>query len=122
MSTKNNSNASSDNPEMLSIMGYSLAKESGRIKEGISLCEKALKFNPRESEHYLNLGRIYLLAGKKEHAIKVFKTGLRVGKDRRILHELKNLGVRKPPVFGGFHRDHVLNIAAGKLLKLLRLR
>ncbi len=119
---KNHSHESTDSPEMLSLMGYSIAKDSGQIKEGIALCEKALTLSPHECEHYLNLGRIYLLAGKKEHAMKVFKTGLRVRKDSRIIHELKRLGVRKQPVFGGFHRDHALNVAAGKILKLLKLR
>jgi tetratricopeptide (TPR) repeat protein len=113
---------SNENPEMISLMGYTIAKESGQIKEGIALCEKAISLNPHQCEHYLSLGRIYLLAGKKEHAIKIFKKGLKIRKDSRLIHELRSLGVRKPPVFGSFHRDHALNVAAGKLLRILRLR
>jgi len=113
---------SHESSEMISLMGYSLAKESGQLKEGIALCEKAISLNPQQPEHYLNLGRIYLLANKKEPAIRIFKTGLRVRRDPRIINELKGLGIRKPPFVRSLSRDHVINIFAGRLLKLLSLR
>lgn len=113
---------STETPEMISLMGYSLAKQSGQLKEGIALCEKAISLSPNQPEHYLNLGRIYLLANKRERAIRIFKTGLRVRKDPRIIGELKRLGIRKPPLVGSLSRDHVINVWAGKMLKLLRLR
>jgi tetratricopeptide (TPR) repeat protein len=111
-----------ESPEMISLMGYSLAKESCQFNEGIALCEKAISLNPTQAEHYLNLGRIYLLANKRERAIRAFKVGLRVRKDPRIIHELKSMGVRKPPVLSSLPRDHKLNIVAGKLLRMLKLR
>jgi len=114
--------ASTENPEMISLMGYSLAKQSGQLKEGIALCEKAISLNPRHTEHYLHLGRIYLIAGKKEAAIRIFKTGLRVRKDDLIIKELRGLGIRKPPFLSSLSRDHMLNIWAGKLFKTLQLR
>jgi Flp pilus assembly protein TadD len=114
--------ASNETPEMISLMGYSLATQSGQLKEGIALCEKALSLSPNRPEHYLNLGRIYLLANKRERAINIFRTGLRVRKDSRIIHELKNLGIRKPPVLESLPRDHMINIIAGKMLTLLNLR
>lgn len=113
---------STETPEMISLMGYSLAKQSGQLKEGIALCEKAIALSPNQSEHYLNLGRIYLLANKKEPAIRIFKTGLRIRKDHRIINELKSLGIRKPPFVSSLSRDHVINILAGKVFSLLKLR
>jgi tetratricopeptide (TPR) repeat protein len=113
---------SSGTPEMISLMGYSLAKQSGQLKQGIALCEKAISLSPNHSEHYLNLGRIYLLANRKEPAIKIFKSGLRVGRDPRIITELKSLGIRKPPFLSSLSRDHMLNIWAGKVFTLLKLR
>ena len=53
-------------PEMLSLMGYSLAREAGQFRKGIELCLKAIALNPHNSDHYLHLGRIYLLAKKKD--------------------------------------------------------
>ena len=111
-----------ETPEMISLMGYSLATQSGRLKEGIALCEKAIMLSPNQPEHYLNLGRIYLLAKKKEPAIRIFKSGLRVRKDPRIISELKRLGIRKPPFVSSLSRDHIINIVAGKVFRLLNLR
>lgn len=119
---KEHNSASTESPEMISLMGYSLAKESGQLKEGIALCEKAISLNPNHPDHYLNLGRIYLMANKREPAIRSFKAGLKLKKDQRIISELKRMGVRKPPVLGSLSRDHMLNIWAGKVLKLLKLR
>ncbi len=109
-------------PEMISLMGYSLARESGQFKEGIALCERAISLNPRLSDHYLHLGRIYLLANKRERALRAFKTGLKIRKDPRIIGEMKRMGVRRPPVLSSLPREHVLNIFAGKMLKMLRMR
>jgi hypothetical protein len=56
---------SSDSPEIPSLTGYLLAKESGQIRRGIELCLKAIGSNPSIVEHYLYLGRIYLIADNK---------------------------------------------------------
>ena len=119
---KEQNSASNETPEMISLMGYSLAKQSGQLKEGIALCKKAISLNPNLAEHYLNLGRIYLLANRRELAIRIFKSGLRIRKDPRIITELKSLGIRKPPFLGSLSREHPINIVAGKVFTLLKLR
>jgi tetratricopeptide (TPR) repeat protein len=119
---KEHHGTSNETPEMISLMGYSLAKQSGQLKEGIALCEKAISLSPNQPEHYLNLGRIYLMANKKEPAIRIFKTALRIRKDTRIINELKRLGIRKQPFVRSLSRNHPLNIVAGKVLRLLGLR
>ncbi|MFZ4858247.1 MAG: tetratricopeptide repeat protein [Desulfuromonadaceae bacterium] len=116
--SQNNSHHSGS-PEMLSLTGYILAKESGQIRRGIELCLKAIGSNPHIVEHYLHLGRIYLIANKKEYAIKTFKKGLRISKDARILEELNLLGTRQPPPVPGLPRNHVINRVAGKVLHAL---
>lgn len=117
----NRENDNMESPEMLSLMGYSLATESGQIREGIKLCKKAILLNPHNCDYYLRLGQIYLLAGRKEESIKVFRRGLRVRKDTRIIAELKKLGIRKPPYFSSLDRGHILNKVAGKLMHALKL-
>jgi tetratricopeptide (TPR) repeat protein len=116
------SSTSTGTPEMISLMGYSLAKQSGQLKEGLALCKKAISLNPNRAEHYLNLGRIYLLANRRELAIRSFKIGLRIRKDPRIIMELKSLGIRKPPFLRSLSRGHLINIVAGKVFTLLKLR
>jgi tetratricopeptide (TPR) repeat protein len=110
-----------ESPEMLSLMGYSLATESGQILEGIKLCKKAVLLNPHNSDYFLRLGQIYVLAGQKENAIKIFRRGLRIRKDNRIIAELKKLGIRKTPHFSSLDRGHILNKVAGKLLHAFKL-
>ena len=111
-----------ESPEMLSLMGYGLAREVGQFNKGIELCLKAIALNPHNCVHYLQLGRIYVLAKKKELAIKTFKTGLKIRKDARILKELRLLGIRQSPPFAVLPRNHVVNRVTGKILRVLKLR
>ncbi|MDD2897699.1 MAG: tetratricopeptide repeat protein [Desulfuromonadaceae bacterium] len=115
-------NQQSASPEMLSLMGYSIASEAGQIKKGIDLCIKAISMNPLNTDHYLLLGRIYLLANKKDQAIKIFLKGLKIHNDSRISRELKLLGNRRTPPFSSLPRTHVLNRVTGKILNTLKLR
>ncbi len=109
----------SDSPEMLSLMGYTLAREAGQFRKGIELCLKAIALNPQNIEHYLHLGRIYLLANKKDYAIKTFRKGIKIRKDARILEELRFLGIRRPPPVASLSRNHVVNKVTGKILHAL---
>ena len=111
-----------ESPEMLSLMGYSLARETGQFRKGIELCSKAITLNPQNSDHYLHLGRIYLLAHKKDLAIKIFRKGLKIRKDSRIMEELKLLGCRNVPPFKSLPRTHVVNKITGKILNTFKLR
>ena len=113
---------SPDSPEMLSLMGYSLAREAGQYRKAIEMCLKAISLNPHNSEHYLHMGRIYLLACKKEFAIKAFRKGLKIRKDARIMEELRLLGARRPPSFASLPRNHVVNRVTGKILRILKLQ
>lgn len=107
---------------MLSLMGYSLAREAGQYRKAVEMCFRAIASNPHNSEHYLHMGRIYLLANKKDFAIKAFRKGLKIRKDARIMEELRLLGIRRPPSFASLPRNHVVNRVAGKILRVLKLQ
>lgn len=109
----------SGSPEMLSLMGYTLVREAGQFRKGVEMCLKAIAANPGNIEHYLHLGRIYLLANKKDYAISTFKKGLRIRKDARIMAELRQLGIRRPPPVSSLPRNHVVNRVAGRILHAL---
>ncbi|MBC8018250.1 MAG: tetratricopeptide repeat protein [Verrucomicrobia bacterium] len=111
-----------ESPEMLSLMGYSLAREARQYHKGIELCLKAIALNPHNCDHYLHLGRIYLLAKKKDLAIKAFRKGLKIRKDARILDEIRLLGLRRSPPFASLSRNHLVNRLTGKILRALKLR
>lgn len=111
-----------ESPEMLSLMGYSLAKEAGQFQKGIELCHKAITMTPNNCEHYLHLGRIYAIANKRAQAIKAFHVGLKIRKDPRFFEELRKLGNRKSPPFPSLSRGNIINRLTGKILHSLKIR
>jgi len=117
-----------------------MAKERGQFREAVRMCQAALVADPNNPAHYLNLGRVFLLAQDKGKAIAIFWKGIStspgaerggfVGRALRghsrehglILDELRRLGIRKKAPFASLHRSHPLNRMAGKLLATLGLR
>ena len=111
-----------ENPEILCWYGYSVAKERKAFSRGIDLCLKALYHDSRCSDAYLCMGKIYLLAGRKNSALKAFNRGLTIEQNPALLKELRRFGTRKRPVFPFFNRDNPLNVYTGRLLSRLRIR
>ena len=109
-------------PLLASYLGYCLASERRQFRKGIALCQEAIKVEPKQVLHYLNLGRTYLEAGQKPLAIQTFRQGLRLGRNRLIAEQLAILGIRKPPVFASLGRNNPVNQIAGRLLARLGIR
>ena len=123
-----------------SYLAYCMAKERDQVQEGLQMCQVAMAAEPKNPAHYLNLGRIHLLAGDKSKAIGTFWKGIskasstqrHVGPDTGIhdhsrehaliLDELRRLGIRKRLPFPSLDRSHPLNKFVGKLLAALGLR
>lgn len=110
------------NPASLSRLGLCLAKEKRNFAKAISLCKEAIKHEPRNSEHFLYLGRIHLLAGQKKEAIRIFRMGLRNGRNPDISKELERLGSRKDPLLPFLGRNNPINKFLGIVLKKTGLR
>lgn len=108
-------------PVLCSSLAYCLARERRQMQKSISLCTEAVAVEPANPVHYLNLGRIYLLAGKKGLAIQSFRRGLKTGKNSQIVAELKTLGLRKGPLLTALPRSHPLNRYFGFVLHRLGL-
>ncbi|MEW5745153.1 MAG: tetratricopeptide repeat protein [Nitrospirota bacterium] len=111
-----------DTPLYRSYLAYCIAKERGQLKKAVSLCEEAIESEPRNPVHYLNLGRIYLHAKKKEEAVSIFREGLKHEMHEEIIDELQRLVSRKPPVFPFLKRENPINKYIGLVLSTLRLR
>jgi len=110
------------NSIVASYLGYCLAVNRQEYARAIALGEEAVAEQPNNHDFCLNLGRTYLLAGRKEDAIRILRQGLMFSRDERITAELERCGTRRKPVVRLLHRDHPLNIFLGKLFKLLGLR
>ena len=114
--------ARGNSPKLLSYLSYCIAAERGRIQEALKLCNEALAQEPHNPLHYLNLGRIYLHAGKKNEALTELRKGLSLGEDNTIRSLLKRFGTREKPVFPFLPRGNFLNKYAGLLLHRIKLR
>ena len=111
-----------NNPTNRSYLAFCIARERGQFKKAISLCEEALKEEPENPVHYLNLGRVYILTGQKTDAMRILREGLTYEENREIVDELVGLGMRKPPVIPLLNRRNPLNKYLGIVLARLGLR
>lgn len=112
-------------PFFLSYLGYLMAKVEKRSKEGCSLCENAVSLMRKAASEdkeffypilFLNLGRTYVLGGKKPEAIIAFQDGLKYdARNENIRAELAALGIRRPPVLPFLDRSNTINKYLGKL-------
>lgn len=109
-------------PELLSYLSYCMATERGQIYDALKLCNDALSQEPDNPVHYLNLGRIYLHADKKEEALLTMRKGLSLGENKTLRSILEKIGTRGKPVLPFLPRNSVLNKYIGLLLHRLKLR
>jgi len=109
-------------PAIMSCLGLCIATERGGISEAIKLCGEAIETEPGNPLHYLNLGKVYLKAGRKTDCLDVLRKGLSSGDDPEIFALLESIGMRKPAIFSFVPRGHFLNRYAGLIMSRLRLR
>ena len=112
-------------PDMryLSYYGYSLAKGKLSTSTAIQACKTAVSRQKNDPLLFLNLGRVYVLAGKRSLAAEAFERAHKLApEDKTIRSELARVDRRARPVIPGLSRDHALNIWLGKLRANLRGR
>lgn len=111
-----------DTPRLSSYRGYCIAVERRQFRAAAQLCRQAISQEPQDPTHYLNLGRVFLAAGQKGQAIRIFQQGLKYGRDRRIIMEIKRLGNRKTPPIAALSRGHIINRYLGLAMDRLGWR
>ena len=102
-------------PLLNSYLAYCIAKERGKRREAIELCIGAVNDDPENLLLYLNLAKVYILAGQKNNALKVLRQATKLGRDEQVMRFIKKLGIRKEPVLQFLHRENPINILLGKL-------
>jgi tetratricopeptide (TPR) repeat protein len=115
-----------EDPVLLSFYGSLQALVDKKFRSGVESCRKALaSFKPKDSESatvlypvfYLNLGRAYHAAGKKQEAVSAFQKGLSYdSKNSEIKSEMMRMGIRKKSPLPFLERSNPINIIVGKLL------
>ncbi len=111
-----------DTPELASTLGFCLAKELNQFERAIALCRSAIERDPENTRHYLNLGRVFLMKGKKHEALDIYNEGLRHGKDPEIFKDIQLIGLRRKPIIPLLHREHILNRSLGYILARVKDR
>jgi tetratricopeptide (TPR) repeat protein len=112
-------------PEMryLSYYGLSLAHAGLSHKVAIEACGSAVARQRKDPVLFLNLGRVYRLAGKRTLAMKAFESGLEINPDHPMLQrELGRLDRRSKPVIPFVDRSHPVNRWLGQLRSTVRHR
>lgn len=107
-----------EDPYYLSYYGMCKAIRGGEIGLGLELCTRAIKKEFFKAEFYLNLGKVYITAGNKKGAIKVFLKGLKFEPNNDELNQrLIDLGFRKKPVLPVLTRTNPVNKFLGILIR-----
>lgn len=105
-----------DNAEYLSHYGLCVALERDNFKAGRRLCERAIRMEPREIVHQVNLGRVYRLQGDRKAAHEAFIGAWQLNTSHPApATQLLRMGVRRPPMLPFLDRSHWLNVRLGRL-------
>ncbi len=99
-----------ESPVYMSYYGMCKALRGGEMGLGLELCTRAIKKEFHKVEYYINLGKVYMAAGNKKGALKVFKTGLRFDPNNEELSKyLIELGFRSQPIIPNLDRSNPIN-------------
>jgi len=116
-----------DDPLILSYYGCMQALVDKKYRSGVETCKKAIALLKKSDSFgedvlypvfFLNLGRAYVAAGKKQDAIDAFNKGLKFDSSNSdLLKELRGLGKRKQPPVPFLDRSNPINKYIGVLLQ-----
>ena len=116
-------------PFLLSYYGCLEAIINRKYVYGIDTCLKAIALLDERMSFgqeifyptfYLNLGRAYVVAKKRQEAVRAFKKGLTFDKENKdLLWEMNKLGSRRSPALPHLTRSNPLNKYIGMILHKL---
>ena len=99
-----------------SYLGYGIAAYERRGKEGLALCQHAIKVQFYEPENYVLLARVYLLRRRRGKAIDALQRALKLNaRHPEALKLAKEVGYRRRPVLPFLPRSNPLNKALGRM-------
>ncbi len=99
-----------------SYLGYGVARFQGKTKDGLKLCEHALKVQYYEADNHWNLARIQVLTGERLAAFNTISKGLKLDPDHVGLNATqKEIGQRRPPILRFLGRSNPINVFLGRL-------
>jgi Flp pilus assembly protein TadD len=107
---------SPNNAVYLSQYGLCVAIELGNFDAARRLCERAMRMEPEEVIHRVNLGKVFRLEGDMLSAHTMFLKAWQLDKSHPApAGELSRMGIRRPPVVRFLGRSHWANVKLGRL-------
>ena len=110
-----------NSPLISSYYAFCIAKERREFSKAIALCEEAIKKDPQNPFHYLNLGRIHLLSNEKADALRIFRKGLRYGVTPQVADATVRMVAPAQDVAPLLKKESPFNKYLSFILKKLRL-
>jgi tetratricopeptide (TPR) repeat protein len=105
-------------PRVVSYCGYTFALGRNCLETGLRMCQKAVEKSSNSPDLLCNLGEVYLACGNRVEAHRVFTRGIEINPGHtRIGAQLRQMGIRRPPVFHFLPRGHFLNRVLGRSLR-----
>ena len=99
----------------LSYFGLSLALVKKEYKTAVELCKRAIDLEFYNGDHYANLSRVYLAAGKRKAAVDAADSGLKLQPENEQLRSARRaLGVRARPAVPFLKRENPINVSLGQ--------
>jgi tetratricopeptide (TPR) repeat protein len=116
ISTEKNLGAVRPQMRYVSFYGLSMALSKRSLHAAVDLCERAAARDTFDAVLMLNLGRVYVLTGRRIKALATFERGLHIDpSNRRIKSALSRLDRRRAPAWPSLGRDHAVNRSLGRL-------
>ncbi|HEY6139089.1 MAG TPA: tetratricopeptide repeat protein [Thermoanaerobaculia bacterium] len=99
----------------LSYFGLCIALVQKKYKTAIDLCKRALELEFYNSDHYVNLMKVYVAAGNRKKALETVESGLKLHpEDEALLDARRSLGVRARPAVPFLDRTNPINVSLGR--------
>ena len=99
----------------LSYFALCVALVEKKYKAAIDLCKRALELEFYNSEHHMNLMKVYVAAGNRKKALETVEAGLKLHpEDESLLHARRTLGLRARPAVPFLERANPINVSLGQ--------
>lgn len=99
-----------------SYLGYGIARYERRGKEGLALCQHAIKVQFYEPENYVLLARVYLLRRRRGRAIDSLQRALKLNpRHPEAIKLAQEIGFRRRPILPFLSRGNAINRALGRM-------
>ena len=99
-----------------SYLGYGIARYEKRGKEGLALCQHAIKVQFYEPENYVLLARVYLLRHRRGKAIEALQKALKLNaRHPEAIKLAREIGFRRRPVLPFLSRNNPINRTLGRM-------